>query len=374
MLVNLVLAVLALGAVGCSLLLVRGSTATTTKTAADQRTVTVAQGAVTATVTADGALEAASTASAAFATSGTVTGVYVKVGQRVASGQLLAKVDPAAAQRALDLANANHAAAEDALARAKKAGTDTSAAADEVTTTNLAVTDAKAAVTGTKLTAPMAGTVIAVNGTVGSSAASSTTSGTGVQGGSTSSTGFVEIADLADLQVTADFAEADATKLAAGQSATITWSALTGATATGKLVAVDPSATSSDSVVTYGATISLDTLPTGAKPGQTVSVTVVTGTAANVTYVNSAAVTVSGSRYTVTVRKADGTTEKRTVQVGLAGDDAYEITSGLTVGEKVVLPESSGSSSSSSKEQGPGGNFGGAGGPPAGAGGNGGPP
>jgi membrane fusion protein, macrolide-specific efflux system len=334
LLVNAVLAVLILGAAGGSLLLVRGPAATATA-AAGSRTVTVTQGAVTATVTADGRLAPATTASASFATAGTVTEVAAKVGQTVTVGQLLAKVDPAPAQRALALAEANLDAAGDALDRARKANADTTAAANAVTTARLAVTDAKAAVAATRLAAPIGGTVIAVNGTVGSTVSATTSTG----GDRGAATGFVEIADLGTLQVTADFAEADATKLAAGQAATLTWRALPEATATGKVLAVDPSATVATGTVSYRASIEVDTLPEGAKAGQTVSVTVTTGTRTNALTVNPAAVTVAGTRHLVTVRNADGSTESRTVTVGLAGDDAYEITSGLTAGEKVVLPD-----------------------------------
>ena len=364
LLVNLTVLVLAIGATGWSVLLIRGDKTAATTAATGARTVTAGQGTVTATVTADGTLEPATTASAAFDTSGTVTAVYAKVGAKVTAGQLLARVDPAAAQRALDLARANLVAAKDALQRAESAGSDTTAAANEVTTAQLAVDDAEATLAGTKLIAPMSGTVIAVNGTVGSAAAAGT--GGTSQGGKDTAAGFVEIANLADLQVSARFSESDATALAAGQDATITWSALPGATATGRVLTVDPSATTSDNVVTYGATISIGTLPDGAKPGQTVSVAVTTGTAENATYVNPAAVTLTGNRYTVTVRKQDGTTETRTVKVGLEGDDAYEITEGLSVGERVVLPETS-SGNGDDQQQGPD-----SGGPPGG--GSGGPP
>ena len=56
------------------------------------RTVAVAQGTVTATVTADGSIESANTMSADFATGGTVTAIKVKVGDRVAKGAVLATV------------------------------------------------------------------------------------------------------------------------------------------------------------------------------------------------------------------------------------------------------------------------------------------
>ena len=371
--VNLALALLAAGAAGWSIVTVRDPGTATATSASSSRTVTVALGTVTASVTADGTLEAATTADASFATSGMVTAVYAKVGQKVTVGQLLAKVDAADAERALELADANLDAAEDALDRAKDAGTDTTTAQNNVTTASLSADDAQADVDGTRLTAPMAGTVIAVNGTVGSASGSSG-GGSGSSASGSSSSGFLEIANLGDLQVSAGFGEADATKLKIGQAATITWSALGDARAQGKVVAIDPSATTSDSVVTYGVTTSIDTLPAGAKPGQSVSVTVTTGTATNATYVNSAAVTVSGNRYTVTVLNGDGSTETRTVEVGVQGDDAYQITGGLAVGEKVVVPETSSSSSSGSGSTGnlgPGGGFGTG---TRGGGGNGGPP
>lgn len=201
----------------------------------------------------------------------------------------------------------------------------------------------------------MAGTVVAVNGTVGSSSGGSggTSSGGGQQGGGTgrsggtesTSSGFVDLADLSRLQVSAAVAEADATRLKSGQAATVTWNALSGARATGKVVAIDPQATTSNNVVTYGVTVSVDAPPTGAKPGQTVKVSVVTGAAENVLMVNSAAVSGTGDRHTVTVLTETGQ-EVRRVEIGLAGDQADEITSGLTEGDRVVLPETSTGTSS----------------------------
>ncbi|MFI5495951.1 efflux RND transporter periplasmic adaptor subunit [Actinoplanes sp. NPDC051859] len=380
-LVNLVLLAVLVGAATWSVFLVRGTSSTTPVSAAS-RTVTATKGTVTATVTADGTLEPVTGGTADFATDGTVTTIYVKVGDQVGKGDLLAKVDPAAAQRDLALAQADLTAAYDAVDRAEDAGTDTTTAQNAVAQALLAVDEAEAAVTGTSLTAPMAGTVVAVNGTVGSeSSSSASSSATGGAGGGASggtqtasaSSGFIQLADLSKLQVTADFSEADATKLQAGQDATIEWSALTDAEATGKVLSIDPSGTSSSGVVTYGVTVSVGALPVGARPGQSVQVAVVTGTAEDVVSVSSAAVTLTGSRYTVGVPRADGTTETRQVEVGVKGADAYEIVSGLTAGERVILPATSSTSSTSgNSRQGPagGGGFGTGGGP----GGNGGPP
>jgi membrane fusion protein, macrolide-specific efflux system len=323
------------------------------------RSVPVQQGTVTASVTADGSLESASTAGASFVTGGTVTSVAVRVGDKVKKGQVLAKVDPAPAQRTLAAARADLAAAEDAVDRAEDAGSDTSSAANEVTQAGLAVDEAEAAVAGTTLKAPMAGTVVAVNGTLGSASSGAEASGGATSGGASSgggsssgasssgasssaatSGGFIDLADLTKLQVTAAFAEADATKLKEKQAATVTWNALSGTRQSAKVVAVDPQATTANNVVTYGVTLSLDKVPAGAKPGQTVSVSVVTGEVTGAVFVNAAALTTVGTRHTVTVL-AGGVQEVRAVEVGLEGDQATQITSGLTAGEQVVLKTTS---------------------------------
>lgn len=346
------------------------------------RTVPVMQGTVTATVTADGNVESASTASAVFGTSGTVTEIRVKIGQTVKKGQILARVDATAAQRDLTYAKANLAAAEESLDRAEDAGDDTSEAETQVTDAEQAVEEAQDAVDGTVLTAPMAGTVIAVNGSIGgtsgggtseSAGSSGSSSGGGSSGGgsgqsassSGGSDGFIDLANLGKLQVSASFSETDATKLKAGQAATVTWNALPDTTATGKVAAIDPNATTSNSVVTYPATVTLDEVPDGAKLGQTVSVSVVTGEAQDAVYVNSAAVTTVGNRHMVTVLGDDGQRTTTVVEVGLEGDQAVQILSGVNVGDRVVLPTTT-STTGNSRNQ-PGGGFPG-GGMPAGGG------
>lgn len=349
--------------------------------AASVRAVTVQQGTVTASVSADGSLESASSASASFVTGGTVTSISVKVGDKVKKGQVLAKVDPAEAQRNLAAAEADLDAAQDSVTRAEDAGSDTSTAENQVTEAELAVDEAEAAVAGTTLKAPMAGTVVAVNGTLGSSSSGSSSSssssggspsGSGSSSSSSSSSstssssGFIDLADLTKLQVTAAFAEADATKLKEKQTATVTWNALSGTEQSAKVVAVDPQATTSNNVVTYGVTLSLDKVPTGAKPGQTVSVSVVTGEVADAVYVNAAALTTVGNRHTVTVL-ANGVQETRSVEIGLEGDQATQITSGLTAGEQVVITTASTTTGSNTQNGGGlGGLTGGGGAPPGG--------
>ncbi len=302
------------------------------------RTVAVAQGTVTATVTADGSIESANTMSADFATGGTVTAIKVKVGDKVAKGAVLATVDATEVKESRQTAARNLDAARDALDRAEDGGDDSSIAnaENQVAQAESTLAAAKRAVDGTVLKAPMAGTVVAISGAVGGSSGGSSGGGNGSSSSSSSSgSGFVQLADLTKLQVAAGVAEADATRLKAGQSATVTWNALTGATATGKVSAISPTA-SSGNTVTYPIEVLLDSIPEGTRLGQTVSLSVTVDEVADAVYVPAAAVRTAGGRTTVTV-VANGVQETRAVEIGLRGDAYTVIVSGVTVGEQVVL-------------------------------------
>jgi macrolide-specific efflux system membrane fusion protein len=359
--VNALLALLIVGAGLWGYTLLRDTSSDTRASASGLRTVTAVQSSVTRTVSAGGTVQSAATATATFATAGTVTSIKAKVGQVVSAGALLARIDDTGAKRDLALARADRDAARDALERAEDAGTDTRSAINAVTEAELAVDAAEAALAGTRLSAPMGGTVVAVNGTLGGATGPATAGGAG----ESTSGGFVDLADLSRLQISAAFSEADVTELKENQSATVTWNALQGAEATGQVVAVDPAATTDDSVVTYGVTISLPNPPEGARPGQTVIATVVTGVVDNAVTVHPAAVTGTGNRHTVTVLGGSGQQQARQVEVGLRGDEAYQIISGLAAGERVVVPAAP---ATTTPTTGRGGLTGGGGVPPPGGG------
>lgn len=346
--------------------------------------VAVARGEVVAGVSSSGTLQSSQSASPQFATSGTVTAVYVKVGQVVAKNAALATIDPAPAERQVRIAEQNRIAAANSVDAAEETLDDAEQAADdaeEATATPasssqgqtsgagqtqdpaIAVTNAKAslarakadkeqadqnleaaqeAVTATTLRAPIAGTITAVNGSVGSVTGGGNSSSTSVGGSgagtastatSTSTSGFVDLADLKALQVVAAFPEADAIKIKTKQSATVTLNADPGTTLTATLVSVSPVPTTTNGVVSYSATFSLAKLPAGARIGQTASVAVQTAKASNALYVPSTAVVTSGTTHTVTL--ADGSS--REVQLGVQGGSFTEIKSGLDEGEQVEL-------------------------------------
>ncbi|WP_027342948.1 efflux RND transporter periplasmic adaptor subunit [Hamadaea tsunoensis] len=391
-LINGALGVLLVGGLVWAYLAVKG-TGTTPAAASSTRTGTVAQGTVTETVTASGTVASANVMNHNFVTSGTVTSISVALGQKVTKGQVLAKVDDTDAAADLATAKENLSAAEDAYTRAKDAADgDTSADAVKqaqrtVNSAQNAVDSAQRAENGTVLKAGMAGTVTTLSGTVGgsSSGSSSSSGGTGSTGGggtgsssnssssSSSSSAFIVISDMAKLQVSASVPEADATRLQLKQGAQVTWNALANTSVEGTVSSISPTSTTSGGVTSYPIVVSLNTVPAGAKLGQSVSLSVVVAEAKDVLYVPAAAVKSAGNIKTVTVITDTGAQQIQPVTIGVEGDSYTEIKEGLTVGQKVVIAtvtSTTGTTNFPGGGQFPGGGFGGAGTGGGGFGGN----
>ena len=116
----------------------------------------------------------------------------------------------------------------------------------------------------------------------------------------------------------ANYAEADATKIAVGQPATITLSALSSTEVSGVVTAVSPTSSVVSNVVTYPVTVALTNPPSTVKEGMTAQVAVIVQTANNVLQLPSAAITTTGSVSTVKVL-SKGVQTVTTVTLGLVG-------------------------------------------------------
>lgn len=90
------------------------------------------------------------------------------------------------------------------------------------------------------------------------------------------------------------------------------------------------------------ATIKLDTPTRTLIPGSQVNVEIILQQRQNIVALNTEAIQREGEKPFVWVRDAEGKARKRTVTLGLEGLTTVEITSGLQVGEKVVLPPTEG--------------------------------
>ncbi|SNT64629.1 HlyD family secretion protein [Asanoa hainanensis] len=359
-------------------------------------TARVDRGDVVTAVATTGSLEPAETRTLSFAVAGTVTVVKVRAGDQVKTGQVLAEVDATDASDRVDDARRSLDEAQDTLDKADDGGATTCTAggggdrvapvhyvtspspsaspspsgqpttspspsrpttspprqpprttdptrsgpggggtsegcADQrggdavlsalqrVNSAELALAEAEDQLAGTKIKAPIAGKVLTVAGVVG----------TDVRAGST----FVSVADVAGMQVAADFPEADANRLDVGQTATVTLANHPGDELAARVVTVSPVGTADGNMVRYGVVLAFETSPADLLVGQSASVRVTTGEAAGVLRVPSTAVRADGN---AVVRTATGD-QTRAIGVGLRGDQYTEVTSGLTEGDEVVL-------------------------------------
>ncbi len=246
------------------------------------------------------------------------------------------------------IANAENSQASTAANNAsREAVLPTTVQADQsgVDSADAQLTNAQINYAGTVLTAPVAGTVSTINGEVGEVAGVSSTGSSSSSGASASSTssagsagsGFITLTDLATLQVEAGFAETDAAKIELGQPATVTFNALPNQQLQGKVSEIDVNSETVSNVVTYNVTVSIVNPPPSLKPGMTANVAVTTAEANNVVQLPSSAITATSNTTTVSVLLPTGKTAQRAITIGLKGDTADQITSGLNVGDKVVV-------------------------------------
>jgi multidrug efflux pump subunit AcrA (membrane-fusion protein) len=89
--------------------------------AATKRTTTVGKGVVQSTVSGNGTLEPAQKGELSFGASGEVTKIYVKSGEKVTKGEVLAEVDSSSARASLASAKASLLEAEEAVESAEEA-------------------------------------------------------------------------------------------------------------------------------------------------------------------------------------------------------------------------------------------------------------
>jgi macrolide-specific efflux system membrane fusion protein len=155
--------------------------------------------------------------------------------------------------------------------------------------------------------------------------------------------GFITMTDLGTLQIKADFAEADASRVELGQVANVTFDALGGKQVSAHVAAIQAVETVVSNVVTYQVTSLLDNLEPGIEPGMTATVDVVVAEKDNVLRLPISAVTPRNNKATVEVIGPDGKRVPRQITTGLKGDEEIEITGGLQDGDKVVVAKGGGS-------------------------------
>lgn len=434
-------------------------------------TAQVTQGDLTVTVSATGPVQSA-LYDVNFSGSGKLAEIDVTQGQQVKAGQTLAKLDKTSLQDALNSAQAqvnsaqtslnnaynnwnsvqtqtqaqiNAAYAQEQQALSKCASGDTNCVNVAHAQYNSAVAQANAQrssaqaqisnaqaqlqsaqtqlqsaqhnLANATLTAPHAGVVAAINGTVGGTPGASSSSASSGSSGSGGGGVFIEIADLSSLQVLANINEADIGTLALNQPVRFTVSAYSTRRFSGTVSAISPLGQTTSNVVTYPVTIAVDPQSLqGATllPNMTANVTITTVQHTGTLLIPVGAVTFarqainpssglitrqdvltalrqarqmanglatsggssgsSGSNTSTSTptpafvleRTSAGKWVVKPVVLGLTNGTAYEVLAGLSAGETIVTGQQGGATTSTSTTGGAGGFFGG------GRGGNGG--
>ncbi|MBI5071256.1 MAG: efflux RND transporter periplasmic adaptor subunit [Deltaproteobacteria bacterium] len=261
-------------------------------------TAAVDKGNITAKVTATGTLSAIVTVQVGSQVSGRIAELRADFNSTVKKGQLIAKIDPALFQAAVEQARANHMAAQGNLARSQAQATDADrqaarakalaerklialadyetaqstadAARAQVAASQGAVEQARAALhqaqvnlAYTDIVSPTNGVVISRNVDVGQTVAASLQA----------PTLFVIAEDLAKMQVDTSVAEADVGRLRAGMEASFTVDAYPSERFQGKVRQIRNAPQTVQNVVTYDAVIDVDNPALKLKPGMTANVT-----------------------------------------------------------------------------------------------------
>jgi HlyD family secretion protein len=152
---------------------------------------------------------------------------------------------------------------------------------------------------------------------------------------------FIQLSDLNSYQVVVPLPEADAVHVQPGSSARLTFDALPGVEHTGQVTAVAPTPVDIDGVTNYYATVLVTDPDAALKPGLTTTVSIVTDTIKNqALVVPTPAVSTEGGKSFVQTPGPDGKPRRVPFTPGKVGDDNTEVASGLTKGQKVILPPS----------------------------------
>ncbi len=249
---------------------------------------------------------------------------------------LLAGPDPdevAAAQAQVDQAQAQ---LDELLAGAS--ASDLEAAQLSVAQAQLNLESAQRTLEATRLVAPIAGTVTAIDAQVGEAVGTAA---------------ILTLADLEEPLIQFWVEETDLASAVPGNAINVTFDALPDYVYPGKILSVDPSVVtvSNTPAIQVTASIDLSAHPVQLLSGMNAAVEVVAGEARNALLVPVEALReIADGQYVVFVVQPDGELEMRAVEVGLKDLVNAEVRSGLQEGETVALASSTGTQTTPSTQ------------------------
>jgi multidrug efflux pump subunit AcrA (membrane-fusion protein) len=311
------------------------------------------------TVSSSGTIQPAQQSSLNFGVSGQVTAVNVTVGRQVTPGQALAAVQSASLSASVAQAQSSLASNQAKLS----ADQSTGASSTQIGADNAAVTaaqnqlnNANATLSEATLTSPIAGTVAAVNltvgqqvsaggtssgssGSIGSSGNSQSSSGSSSSSSqssssSSSSTAQIVVISQGSYVVNASVDDTQVGQVKTGDQAVITPDGST-TPVYGTVTAIGVMSSGS-SVPSYPVTIGVTGTPTGLFAGAGATVSIVVNQLTNVLAVPSTAVHYQGTQATVD-EMVNGKQTSKPITVGATVSGETQVLSGLSDGDQVMV-------------------------------------
>ncbi|MBN1135156.1 MAG: efflux RND transporter periplasmic adaptor subunit [Anaerolineae bacterium] len=234
---------------------------------------------------------------------------------------------PTASELAAAKAQVSQAEASLAQLRARPTAEEIAVAQAQVDEAAIALDQAKSQLDDAVLTAPFDGAILSVQARGGEWATPGTPAISLVAGGSLL------------LKVNVD--EVDVPQVSAGQTAHLRFNALKGDQIAGTVTHVALAPSNIGGAVAYGVEIRFDPGQLPVRLGMTAEVEIVVASADDTLLVPNRAVTADreAGRYYVTRQRADSSTERLEVQIGLRDGQYTQILAGLNEGDRLALPE-----------------------------------
>ena len=344
-------------------------------------TESVTRGNVEKTVVASGSVESVNEVDVGAQASGKITKLYVKLGQEIKKGEMIADIDSTTQINALNTKKAalvsyqaqlkaKKTAYDVALSsynRLSKLYTQKATSLDSLNTAKSTLDNAKAEMEAieanikqaeievntaetnvgyTKITAPMDGTVISVPVSEGQTVNANQTTPT-----------IVTIADLSKMKIKPEISEGDITKVKAGQEVSFTilsdsqtlYHSVIDSVDPANTTTTDSSSTSSStsssnsnsttSAIYYYANVLIDNPDRTLRIGMTTENNIKIANAKDVLLVSNMAIQKRDGKSFVNVLNDKNQPEQREVETGVQNDFQTEIKSGLNEGEKVIVSQ-----------------------------------
>ena len=343
-------------------------------------TESVTRGNVEKTVVASGSVESVNEVDVGAQASGKITKLYVKLGQEIKKGEMIADIDSTtqintlntkkaalvsyqaqlkAKRTAYDVALSSYnrlsklytqkATSLDSLNTAKStldnAKAEMEAIEANIKQAEIEVNTAETNVGYTKITAPMDGTVISVPVSEGQTVNANQTTPT-----------IVTIADLSKMKIKPEISEGDITKVKAGQEVSFTILSDNQTVYHSVIDSVDPantttsdssstssstssSSSSTTSAIYYYANVLIDNPDRTLRIGMTTENNIKIANAKDVLLVSNMAIQKRDGKSVVNILNDKNQPEQREVETGVQNDFQSEIKSGLNEGEKVIVSQ-----------------------------------